>query len=202
MSRILLMSAVAVALAVNPALAGDLDPVGPQDMVLGPADAPVTVVEYASLTCPHCARWETEVFPQVRKDFVDTGKIRFVFRDFPLDGMALKAEQLAHCTGDQRFWGFLQAEFANQAVWARRDGADPTDELVKIGKLGGVPEDKARSCMANDSPLAKQISKIETLGEDAGVKATPTFFINGKKFEGEIPYDTFVQDLKDAGLAS
>src|ERR1700689_1208778 len=106
MRRILLMSLRAIAVGAGSAQAGSLLPVDPQDMVLGPADAPVTVVEYASMTCPHCGRWETEVFQQVRKEWIDTGKIRSVFGDFPPDGLALKAAQLAHCTGDDRFWGF------------------------------------------------------------------------------------------------
>ena len=199
MRRILLMSVSAIAFGLGSAAAGPLAPIGADDQVLGSATAPVTVVEYASLTCPHCGRWETEVFPQVRKEWIDTGKIRFVFRDFPLDGSALKAAQLAHCTGDQRFWGFLQAEFGNQAVWARN--ADPTDELVKIAKLGGVSEAKARACMADDN-MAKAIIGSRTVGTDAGVKATPTFFFNGKLIEGEIPYDDFVKDLHDAGAGS
>jgi protein-disulfide isomerase len=200
MRRILLMCLSALALAAGSAQAGSLLPVGPQDMALGPADAKVTVVEYASLTCPHCGRWETEIFPQIRKEWIDTGKIRFVFRDFPLDGSALKAEQLAHCTGDARFWGFLQAEFGNQAVWTRRP--DPTDELVKIAKLGGLPEAQARACMTADNPLAKTIIGSRTLGEDAGVKATPSFFFNGKLVEGEVSYEDFVKNLKDAGVGS
>jgi|HubBroStandDraft_1064217.scaffolds.fasta_scaffold00397_15 protein-disulfide isomerase len=201
MRRILLTSVLAVWFAVGTAAAGPLVPVGPQDEVLGPADAPVTVVEYASLTCPHCGRWETEIFPQVRKDWIDTNKIRFVFRDFPLDGLALKAEQLAHCTGDQRFWGFLQAEFANQRVWAKPVG-DPTEELIRIAKLGGLPETQARACMADDSPLAKLVTGSRALGEEAGVKATPTFFFNGKMVEGELSYDEFVKNLKEAGVVS
>ena len=107
------------------ATAGELAPIGPDDRVLGSADAPVTVVEYASMTCPHCGKWETQVFPQVEKNWIDTGKIRFVFRDFPLDGSALKASQLAHCTGNgDDFWRFLKVEFGNQLVWAAR-GSSP-----------------------------------------------------------------------------
>jgi protein-disulfide isomerase len=200
MRRILLMSVSALAVGFGTAAAGTLPPVGPDDQVMGPADAPVTVIEYASLTCPHCGKWETQVFPQVEKNWIDTKKIRFVFRDFPLDASALKAAQLAHCTGDQRFWGFLQAEFGNQLVWAAR-GGDPTDELVKIGKLGGVPEAKARACMTDDK-LEHEIGNSMQAGQDAGVKATPSFFFNGKLVEGEISYDEFVKQLHDAGVGS
>jgi protein-disulfide isomerase len=186
--------------AAGSAMAGPLLPVGPQDQVLGPADAKVTVIEYASLTCPHCGHWETEVFPQVRKGWIDTGKIRFVFRDFPLDGVALKAAQLAHCSGDDRFWGFLQAEFGSQAIWARQ--ADPVGELVKIAKLGGVAEAQARACMADDSPLAGTIVGSRTSGEEAGVESTPTFFFNGKRIEHDMSsYEAFVGELQAAGIA-
>jgi protein-disulfide isomerase len=179
----------------GPALAGP-PPVGPQDQVLGRADAPVTVIEYASLTCPHCGHWESQVFPQVKQDLIDTGKIRFVFRDYPLDGKALRAAQLAHCSGDDRFWGFLQAEFGSQTAWAFND-RDPTDALVKIGKLGGLPEAQARACMEDDT-LAKSILDSREQGETAGVTGTPTFFINGRKEQvSEISYDAFVKLLHD-----
>jgi protein-disulfide isomerase len=199
MRRILLMSVSVLAMGLGTALAGPVPPVGPDDQVIGDAKAPVTVIEYASLTCPHCGRWEKDVFPKVRSEWVETGKIRFVFRDFPLDRSALKAAQLAHCTGDQRFWGFLEAEFGNQQIWATHP--DPTDELVKIAKLGGVPEEKARACMSDDK-LAEAIATSQAGGTDAGVNSTPTFFINGKSYVGEIPYDEFVKDLKDAGAGS
>jgi protein-disulfide isomerase len=199
MRRILLMSTSVLAMGLGSALAGPVPPVGPDDQVIGEASAPVTVIEYASLTCPHCGRWEKDVFPKVRSEFVEKGKVRFVFRDFPLDRSALKAAQLAHCTGDARFWGFLEVEFANQAVWATH--GDPTDELVKMAKLGGVPEEKARACM-NDDKLAEAITTSQAGGTDAGVNSTPTFFINGKSYVGEIPYDEFVKDLKDAGAGS
>jgi protein-disulfide isomerase len=201
MRRILLMSVSVFAFAVGSAqAAGSLPPVGADDQVLGPTTAPVTVIEYASMTCPHCGRWEVDVFPQVKKEWIETNKIRFVFRDFPLDGLALKASQLAHCTGDERFWAFLQAEFGSQSAWVRN--GDPTDELVKIGKLGGVPEPKARACMADNNPLAEKIVGSRTLGTDAGVDSTPTFFFNGKKVTGEISYDDFVKNLHDAGVGS
>jgi protein-disulfide isomerase len=200
MRRILLMSVSAIAFGMGAALAAEPAPVGPEDQVLGPADAPVTVIEYASLTCPHCARWEADIFPQVKKEWIDTNKIRFVFRDFPLDGSALKAAQLAHCTGDARFWGFLQLEFASQGNWARQ--GDPTNALAQLVRLGGVSDEKARACMSDDSKLARAVTESRAEGEKAGVDSTPTFFFNGKKVSGEILYDEFVKDLHDAGVAS
>ena len=199
MRRILFMSVSAIAFGLGSALAAEPAPVGPEDQVLGPADAPVTVIEYASLTCPHCARWEAEVFPQVKKEWIDTNKIRFVFRDFPLDNSALKAAQLAHCTGDSRFWGFLQLEFASQGKWARE--TDPTNALAQLVRFGGLADEKARACMSDDK-LAHAVTESRAEGEKAGVDSTPSFFFNGKKVSGEIPYDEFVKDLHDAGVGS
>ncbi len=204
MYRILLSCLLFAAFAMGSAQAapdeqvavGLIPPLTAADTTLGQADAPVTVVEYASLTCPHCANWEAGVFPQVRKEWIDTGKIRFVFRDYPLDALALKAAQLARCTGDDRFWGFLQALFGSQRVWAIAQ--DPEVELVKIGKLGGIPEDKAKACMS-DEKLARSIAESRQHAEDAGVNATPTFFFNGKLVSGELPYDVFVKNLTEAG---
>jgi protein-disulfide isomerase len=197
MRRILLMSVSALSMGLGTALAaGPVPPVGPEDQVIGDANAPVTVIEYASLTCPHCGRWEKDVFPKVRSDFVEKGKVRFVFRDFPLDALALKAAQLAHCTGDQRFWGFLEVEFGNQASWVTKP--DPTGELIKLVRMGGLSEDRARACMSDDK-LAESITLSQAGGSEAGVNSTPTFFINGKSYNGEIPYDEFAKDLKDAG---
>jgi protein-disulfide isomerase len=177
----------------------DIPPVAADEMALGPADAPVTIVEYASMTCPHCAKWEGEVFPQVRKEWIDTGKIRFVFRDYPLDGLALKASQLARCTGDQRFWGFIQTMFSTQLGWAR--SKDPIPELIKIGKLGAVSEDKAKECMADDNAMAKSIVASRQAAEAAGVNGTPAFFLNGKLISNiELPYDELVKDLQQAGV--
>jgi protein-disulfide isomerase len=200
MVRILLIFALfAGVIAGSAQAAGLIPPLSASDTTLGKADAPVIVIEYASMTCPHCANWESTVFPQVRKEWIDTGKIRFVFRDYPLDGLALKASQLARCTGDQKFWGFLEALFSSQRSW--ETASDPAAELIKIGKLGGVPEEKAKACMADGNDLANAIVGSRQAAENAGVNSTPTFFFNGKLVAGELPYDQFVKNLKDAGAS-
>jgi protein-disulfide isomerase len=203
MRRALLIGMSIAAFGLSPALAdepaGPVVPVGPQDHVLGPAGAPVTVIEYASLTCPHCGKFETTVFPQIKKDLIDTGKIRFAFRDFPLDGAALKAAQIAHCGSDEgQYWGFLELEFRNQATWAFGEG-NPVDALIHLSRLGGLSEEAARTCMADEN-LARTIVDTRKGGEDAGVDGTPTFFVNGKKaMLTEISYESFVKLLHDSG---
>lgn len=177
------------------AFAAPVPPVGPGDMVLGPAAAPVTIVEYGSLTCPHCAAFDQEIFPEIKRQWIDTGKIRFVFRDMPRDQLDLKAFQLAHCSGDPRFWGFLDALFRNQRSWM--SAADPTAQLVQIGRLGGLSEAAAHACLSNDALARASVASAKG-GHDAGVTATPSFFANG---EAITPFslDDWAKALTEAG---
>ena len=177
------------------ASAAPLSSVGPGDMVLGPTTAPVTIVEYGSLTCPHCAAFDQEIFPEIKRDWIDTGKIRFVFRDMPRDQLDLKAFQLAHCSGDQRFWGFVDALFRNQRSWMT--GTDPTAQLVQIGRLGGLSDAKARACLADDTRAKASVASAKG-GHDAGVTATPTFFANGQIIT-PFSLDDWTKALTEAG---
>lgn len=197
MNRIILTVIVAAVLNLSSvAMAQGLAPIDKTDHVLGQAKAPVTVIEYASLTCPHCARWEAEVFPKVKSDLIDTGKIRYAYRDFPLDGSALKASQLAHCD-EQRFYPFLEHLFRTQSTWAQ-PGIDPQPELEKIARFGGLPPADFDKCMKDDA-LRNSIVASAKLAQDAGVNSTPTFFFNGKKMSGEMTFDQFASAVKEAG---
>jgi protein-disulfide isomerase len=198
MNRFWLMIVAVWAAAGSAASGATLAPIGPDDFVLGSDKAPVTVIEYASLTCPHCARWENEVFPKVKSDLIDSGKIRYAFRDFPLDGIALKAATLARC--DQgRYYSFIEVLFETQMSWLPRSAdQDPTPELLRIGKLGGLSEAKAQACLT-DQKLSDAVVASRQQGETAGVNSTPTFFFNGKSHAGELPYDDFVKMVQDAG---
>ena len=163
--------------------------VTPEDEVMGKADAPVTMIEYASLTCPHCAHFEGEIFPQIKSAYIDTGKVRFVYRDFPLDALAARAAVLAHCAGHERFFGFLQVLFQNQATWEQAD--KPEDALAGIAKIGGIGKDQFDRCMADDS-LTKRVSQSRLDAEqNLEIESTPTFFINGNKISGAQPFETF-----------
>jgi protein-disulfide isomerase len=204
MRRILLISlalfGLSTAFAAGTASAAlPVPPVSSEDMVLGKADAPITVIEYASLTCPHCADFENNTWPLVKKNWIDTGKIRYVFRDFPLDGLAARAEILAHCGGPTRFFAFIETLYATQDSWAT--DKDPMAALKRIGLLGGLPGDKFDVCQ-NDTMLQEKIVAIRQGGEDAGVDATPSFFINGKLTTGAMSYDDFAKLLTDAGKGS
>jgi protein-disulfide isomerase len=171
-------------------------PVSPQDLVLGAPEAKVTVIEYAALTCPHCAAFENDVFPQIKKDFIDTGKIKFVFRDFPLNQLDIPAFRLARCAGTAREFGFVQILFQSQRNWAT--AKDPVAELKKIGRLGGIGEAEFDACQA-DPKLQTAIMASLQGGTDAGVNSTPSFFVNGKLEVGEKTYESFAKLLTDAG---
>jgi protein-disulfide isomerase len=155
-----------------------------QEMVLGKADAPITIIEYASLTCPHCARFHAETLPQLKAEFIDTGKARLIFRDFPLDQLAFAGAVLARCGGPDRYYTFLNVLFAQQGQWAT--SSDPKGALTQIGRLGGVPSDQFEACLA-DKALADQILNSRLEGNQKhNVSSTPSFVIGGKTYAGNL----------------
>ena len=175
--------------AVPPPDAAALLKPTPDDMGIGKEDAPVTIIEYASLTCPHCARFATETLPQLQKEYIDAGKVRLIYRDFPLNGLALRASILALCAGKERYFGFVETLFQSQATW--EEAEDPEAALMNVAKLGGIGKDQYDHCMADDS-LAQRVTKSRVDAEKVlEVESTPTFFINGKKFAGARPLEDF-----------
>ncbi len=209
MAYIWLISAVVaplVVLAAAPASALDAPAPGrlvaqadspqlsPDDRILGKADAPVTIFEYASLTCPHCAAFEKEILPQIKTAWIDTGKAKLVFRDFPLDGSALKAAMVARCAPPERFYGFIDMLFAQQTSWGT--SGDPTASLGRLAKLGGMSDEKFQACLKDDA-LQNKILAGRLAGEkEFKVESTPTFLINGKRIVGAQPFETFDEVLK------
>ncbi len=150
------------------------------DKSLGPDDAKVIVVEYASATCPHCAAFHTTVFKELKTEFIDTGKIKFISREFPLDDLALAGFMVARCVPDDKYFGMLDLIYEQQRTWA---GQNARAELLKMAKLAGLSEADFDSCLKNEE-LAKGILAIRKAGaEKFDVKATPTFYVNGKKME-------------------
>jgi protein-disulfide isomerase len=153
------------------------------DLILGNADAPITVVEYASMTCGHCANFHTKVFPALKEKYVDTGKVRFIMREFPLDNLAAAASMLARCAGEGKTFPLISVLFAKQDDWAFVKG-DPRPELLKFAKQAGFTQESFEKCLT-DQKLLDEISAVRTRGaETFGVNATPTFFVNGKKLNG------------------
>jgi len=153
------------------------------DLTLGKADAPITVVEYASMTCGHCATFHNKVYPALKEKYIDTGKVRLVFREFPLDNLAAAASMLARCAGGEKTFALISVLFAKQEEWVFVKG-DPRPELFKVAKQAGFTQESFDKCLA-DQKLLDDITAVRTRGADTfGVSSTPTFFINGKKLAG------------------
>jgi protein-disulfide isomerase len=153
----------------------------PTDHVLGDPNAPITLIEYASLTCPHCAHFSVAVLPELKKKWIDTGKVKLIYRDFPLDQTALKAAQLAECAGKDKYFGVIDMIFETQPKWAT--ASDPIAELSKSLRIAGMGEAEVKACLANDA-VANGVVADYRGGEAMGVNSTPTLFINGQEFKG------------------
>jgi len=153
------------------------------DSWLGSADAPVTIIEYASMTCPHCAHFHAESFPVLKSKYIDTGKVRFVLREFPFDPLAVAGFMLARCAGDKRD-AMVDLLFAQQKNWAYSD--KPLQGLVSVVKQAGMSQQTFDTCL-QDKTLYDNVNQVRDRGaQKFGVDATPTFFINGKKFSGDL----------------
>ena len=154
------------------------------DMELGAKDAPVTIIEYASMTCSHCANFHMGPFKELKAKYIDTGKVRIIFREFPFDPLALQASMLARCVGGKRYFGMLNVLFKSQAKWA--NSSEPQQALAKIARLGGFTEARFKACMTNQD-LADMILKSRLNGSKKfGVDSTPSFIVNGVKTSGNM----------------
>ena len=160
-----------------------LEPGKGKEMVEGNADAPVTIVEYASLTCSHCGDFYRETLPSIRDKYIKTGKARLVFREFAYDARAQAGYMLARCVPEDRYFPMIQVLFERQMEWATADDALPP--LKKIAAMAGLDENGVEACLKNQSVLDEVKSSFER-GKEFGVTSTPTFFINGKKYEGAL----------------
>ncbi|MBO0733275.1 MAG: DsbA family protein [Methylocapsa sp.] len=157
------------------------------DLVIGSKDAPVTIVEYASMTCSHCAAFSTGAFPELKKKYIDTGKVKFVLREFPLDQLGAAGFMLARCSGDDKRNAVVELLFAQQKNWAFTD--KPLEALAGLLKQTGMSQAAFDACL-KDQALYDKIAQVhDRAAEKFGVAATPTFFINGKRQKGEIPRD-------------
>jgi protein-disulfide isomerase len=181
---------------VDAVKAASLLAVNKDDRVLGQSAAPITIIEYASLSCPHCAHFENEVLPAIQKQWIDTGKAKLVMRDFPLDREALAAEVLARCMPPDRYYPLVKAMFADQPEWV--PVPDWQNSLQRIAKFAGIGSDQFNACLANKG-LENQVAASRLVAsQQLGVDATPTFFINGKKFDGAPTLEAFNKALAAA----
>jgi protein-disulfide isomerase len=157
---------------------------------LGSPEAPVVVVEYASATCPHCAQFHIRVWPQIRETYIQAGKVRWIFRELPLDEAAMAAFMLARCVQPDKYFEAIDLLFARQKTWAQ-SGTDVKSELFNVMKSLGMNQSQFNQCL-EDKELAEAIYMIaKTANTEFGVKATPTFFVNGKLIRGARDFTAF-----------
>lgn len=179
------------ALVVLPTGTARADAIEVREGVLGDPDAPVTIIEYFSLTCPHCAAFHKETLPALKQRYIDTGKVKLVLRDFPLDRFALFAAVIAHCAGPERYPAFVDVFLETQQQWARAD--DPVAVLKQIAQLGGLAPEQADACLA-DQTMIDAVLKMRLEGENTyKVQSTPSFIIGGKLYAGHNTPERFAE---------
>jgi protein-disulfide isomerase len=170
-------------------------PVSLPDMALGPANATVTITEYASMTCPHCAAFTETVFPKIKSEFIDSGKIRFVFREFPLDIKAAAGSMLARCIAKDdsgKYFAVVVLLFKLQNDWVK----NTTETLTRIGKQAGLSQQAVEACLKDQALLDKIAADQKFASEVLKVNSTPTFFINGEMVKGETSFEEFDKKIK------
>lgn len=198
----LLSAGSALAAAELPQSEGDVDmaevlkPGALPDMALGPEDAPVTIVEYMSMTCPHCAHFHATTFDEIKKKYVDSGKVRFIIREFPFDPRAAAAFMLARCnpqdttklTEAAQYFPMISMLMKQQETWA--GAQDGREALLQMSKLAGFTQESFQACLTNQKLLDDVNSVRERGAKDFGVNSTPTFLINGKRYAGDMSVET------------
>jgi protein-disulfide isomerase len=189
--------------AVEPVVEAETEPAAEpeegiyaDDRILGSADAPVTIIEYASLSCPHCAAFHKEVLPQLKSEYVDKGQVRFIYRDFPTNWPAVQGSLLAHCAADDaRFFGLVDTMFKLQEQWL--SAADPGVALTQIGALAGMNKDKVAACFEDKAMQQKILARTQEGEATYGVHSTPSFIIDGKLHTGVQTFEMLQGILKD-----
>ncbi|WP_163848361.1 DsbA family protein [Pseudooceanicola aestuarii] len=178
---------------------GDVDTSTINEMVLGDENAPVTMVEYASFTCPHCATFHQNVFKDLKADYIDTGKVRFIYRDVYFDRFGLWAALMARCDDGARFFGLADVIYAKQKEWLNGDSpAEIADNLRRIGKVAGMEDDTIEACLADQDKARTLVAWFQENAEEDDVTATPTLFVNGTKHSNMSYAD--LRDVLDAEL--
>jgi len=167
------------------------------DMVQGAEDAPITVIEYASFTCPHCARFHSDVYKLLRKNYIDTGKVKFIFREVYFDKYGMWASMIARCNGPDRFFGMTDLILNSQSTWARAgDDLAIVEALRKIGRLSGMQDAALDSCLQDGEKLRALVGWYKENAQRDGIQSTPSFLIDGQPYKN-MDYEEFAKILDE-----
>jgi protein-disulfide isomerase len=164
----------------------------PEDMVFGSPRAPVTIVEFASMTCPHCAHFSETTFKELKRRYIDTGKVLFIFREFPLDRLGAAGFLLARCAGKEKYMAVVEELFAKQRNWLVNE---PMAPLRDIARKFGFTDSSFKECLANQEALARMNTARDNAAQKLSIDATPTFFINGKKLVGDVSIEVMAKEI-------
>ena len=166
------------------------------ERVLGKATATVEMIEYASLSCPHCAAFHNSLWPTLKKEYVDTGKVKLIYRDFPTDKMALAASMIARCAPEERYFGMIELMFRTQDDWRR--AKNPRSDLTKIGRLAGMSQATVEACLRNQKLFEVVMKQRNEGSQKLKISSTPTFIVNGRKIDGGVSLEEFRQVFDQA----
>lgn len=165
------------------------------DRIVGNPDAPITIIEYASLTCPHCANFHANTYPKLKEEWIDTGKAKLVFRHFPLDGLGLRAAAVANCLEGDRFAGFIEILMKSMQQWARAE--DPVKALAQISALAGINQEQFETCFNDEAEMNKILERRQEAANNYRVDSTPSFLVNGRLVRGGLDFEAFNDLLND-----
>ncbi|CCQ72663.1 thioredoxin domain-containing protein [Magnetospira sp. QH-2] len=185
MRKIFLAFVVVFVLAAT----GRVHAAGYQELSLGSAEAPVTIIDYSSLTCPHCATFHNTTLPEIKKAYVDTGKVRIIFTDFPFEGVSFRAAVAVRCAAPSARQALLDLLFKTQAQWAASN--DPVAAMLKTALLAGVSEAQFNTCFADKDLTEGILSRLQDAQKTHGINSTPTFLVDGEKVVGAKSFDDF-----------
>jgi len=153
------------------------------DMAIGDPDAPVTVIEYASFTCPHCRTFHKTVFPELKANYIDTGQVRFIHREVYFDRYGLWAGMVARCGGEERYFGIVDLIYDQQSEWtASNDPAVVADNLRRIGRTAGMSDEVVDACLQDADMANAMVARYQETAEADGINSTPSFVIDGRRY--------------------
>lgn len=184
-----------ITIAINKGYSKNLSEIQDGEWLLGDPNAPITMIEYASMSCPHCAAFHTEKLPIIKKEYIDTGKVKLVFRDFPFNLPALQGSMITRCVGEKLYFKYVNALFSLQKSWVKIEGAE--ESLFNIIHNSGMSREEFDQCL-NDKDLENKILSYQLeANREFGIQTTPSFIINGKLIEGNKPIETFRKTFED-----